>query len=173
MALFSVAPMCLSDESIGRNGLANFKKLIGCSLLLASLFGQAQPIETAVADTAASIKKTPCPKGEFKDFLRAYSEDIRVQQAFTHFPLRKQRLDLMAEPEPKPVLESLRADRVKYPIFPTTAERRSKSLNLRIDRLDASHVKVSLTKPDTDYQVVYRFSKAGCWRLNAIEDWSL
>ena len=93
--------------------------------------------------------------------------------AFTKYPLQHQRLDANAEPEPKPVLRKLRRDQVSFPVMPNQAERRKKSLVLRIDEKELTHVKLTLFKSETDYQVNYFFSRNSCWRLERIEDWSL
>lgn len=96
-----------------------------------------------------------------------------MQAAFTKYPLQQQRLDTNAEPEPKPVIRKLRRDQVSFPVFPNEAERKKRSLVLRIDEKKYNHVKLTLVKDDTDYQVNYFFSRNSCWRLERIEDWSL
>ena len=96
-----------------------------------------------------------------------------MQVAFTQYPLLEQRLDINAEPEPKPVVRKLRRDQVSFPVFPNEAERRKQSLVLRIDEKKSNHVKLTLVKEDTDYQVNYFFSRDSCWRLKRIEDRSL
>jgi hypothetical protein len=96
-----------------------------------------------------------------------------MQMAFTRYPLQQLRLDLNAEPEPKPVVRKLRRDQVSFPVIPNKAERKKKSLVLRIDENKSTHVKLTLVKPDTDYQVEYFFSLNSCWQLERIEDWSL
>lgn len=45
--------------------------------------------------------------------------------------------------------------------------------NFQIDSASAGKASVTLTKPDTGYQVRYHFKKNGCWILERIEDWSI
>jgi predicted DNA binding CopG/RHH family protein len=114
-----------------------------------------------------------CPSRDFSEFIKAFSENTEMQAAFTKYPLQQQRLDTNAEPEPKPVIRKLRRDQVSFPVFPNEAERKKRSLVLRIDEKKYNHVKLTLVKDDTDYQVNYFFSRNSCWRLERIEDWSL
>ena len=114
-----------------------------------------------------------CPSRDFSEFIQAFSENKAMQVAFTQYPLLEQRLDIDAEPEPKPVVRKLRRDQVSFPVFPNEAERRKQSLVLRIDEKKSNHVKLTLVKADTDYQVNYFFSRDSCWRLKRIEDRSL
>ena len=114
-----------------------------------------------------------CPSRDFSEFIQAFSENTEIQVAFTQYPLLEQRLDINAEPEPKPVVRKLRRDQVSFPVFPNEAERRKQSLVLRIDEKKSNHVKLTLVKADTDYQVNYFFSRDSCWRLKRIEDRSL
>ena len=114
-----------------------------------------------------------CPSRDFSEFIQAFSENTAMQVAFTQYPLLEQRLDINAEPEPKLVVRKLRRDQVSFPVFPNEAERRKQSLVLRIDEKKSNHVKLTLVKEDTDYQVNYFFSRDSCWRLKRIEDRSL
>ena len=67
----------------------------------------------------------------------------------------------------------LRRDQVSFPVLPNEAERKKQSLVLTIEEKKPNHVKLTLVKDDTDYQINYFFSLNSCWRLERIEDWSL
>ena len=97
----------------------------------------------------------------------------KIQIAFTKYPLQQQKLDLNAEPEPKPVMRKLLRDQVLFPVMPNALERRKKSLVLKIDEERLNHVNLTIFKEDTDYKVSYFFKKYSCWHLERIEDWSL
>jgi hypothetical protein len=126
------------------------------------------------AGKGASIVVNPqCPSQEFSGFLDAFAESVEIQKAFTRFPLKRQQLDLDAEPEPKPILRSLSREHVRFPIIPNEAERKARLLGLRVDELTTRQAKLTLVKNDTDFQVSYFFTKNSCWKLERIEDWSL
>jgi hypothetical protein len=114
-----------------------------------------------------------CPSRDFSKFIVAFSERKEVQMMFTRYPLKHQRLDIDAEPEPIPIVRRLRRDQVLFPVIPNEAERKQKSLVLRIDEGKSNHVKLTVIKTDSDYQIVYFFNRSSCWYLQRIEDWSL
>lgn len=114
-----------------------------------------------------------CFSKDFSGFFVHFSNSTEVQKSSTHFPLEKLHIDIDAEPEPAPVVESLDASKVNFPVFPAEAERRAKGLVIRVDEQDVQHARVVLTKEDTDYQVLYFFQKNMCWALVRMEDWSL
>ena len=114
-----------------------------------------------------------CLSRDFPDFIKTFSENTEMQVAFTKYPLQQQRLDANAEPEPKPVVRKLRRDQVSFPVMPNEAERKKQSLVLRIDEKNPTHVKLTLVKSGTDYQINYFFILNSCWRLERIEEWSL
>lgn len=128
-----------------------------------------QPASRAISSTS----QASCPAVEFSVFVRAFSNDISIQKAFTRYPLKKQRLDPDAEPEPKKIIQDLGRHQIQFPILPLHEERVKRSLEIRIDSVTATNAKITLVKPDTDYQVSYFFRKNSCWRLMRIEDWSL
>lgn len=118
-------------------------------------------------------KETACPAQNFPDFFSAYTNSETIQRTFLRIPLKMQRLDLDAAPEPKPVVESLKYPQIKFPLFPLRAERDAKLLVMRIDKLSERKTEATLFKQDTGYQVTYFFGKKECWLLTAIEDWSM
>lgn len=123
--------------------------------------------------TSVARRVIRCPSVEFDSFFDAFSERIEIQMEFTKFPLKKQLLDLNAEPEPRPVFRLIGRKQIRLPLIPNAADRKIRSLNLAVEKLTEREAKVLLTKSDTDYQVVYFFRKNSCWRLERIEDWSL
>lgn len=118
-------------------------------------------------------KETACPAQNFRDFLSAYANSETIQRAFIRTPLKTQKLDLDAEPEPKPVVKKLKYSQLKFPLLPLRAERDAKSLALRVDKSSEKKAEATLFKQDTGYQVTYFFIKNECWALAAIEDWSM
>lgn len=118
-------------------------------------------------------RKIACPSRDFSEFMTVFSENTETQMAFTKYPLKQQRLDANAEPEPKPVTRKLRRNQVSFPVMPNETERTKLSLVFRIDEKKPTHVKLTLAKRDTDYQIYYFFILNSCWRLVRIEDWSL
>ena len=122
---------------------------------------------------ASGGSQIACPSRDFPEFIKAFSENTEVQRAFTKYPLQEQRMDTDAEPEPKPVLRKLRRDQVSFPVMPNEAERKKQALVLIIEEKKPTHVKLTLVKDDTDYQINYFFSLNSCWRLERIENESL
>lgn len=144
-------------------------------LLAISASGHSHALDSDAKPVGKAIINCPavCPSQEFSKFLKAFSEHKDTQMAFTKYPLKRQQLDLNAEPEPKPVIKSLGRHQIEFPLIPDELERKAKSLTLRIDKVTSKKAKLTLLKIDTDYQVSYFFSKSGCWKLERIEDWSL
>lgn len=118
-------------------------------------------------------KETACPAQKFPDFFSAYANSEIIQRTFLRIPLKMQRLDLDAEPEPKPVVKKLKYSQLKFPLLPLRAERDAKLLALRIDKWSERKAEATLFRQDTDYQITYFFVKNECWVLAAIEDWSM
>lgn len=114
-----------------------------------------------------------CPATDFARFIDAYANDIAIQKAFTSDLIRKQHLDLTAEPEPKMVSELLHRDVIRFPILPLRAERTRRALKMRFGNVNARSAKFVLFKPDTDEQVEFFFQKNRCWILMRIDDTSL
>jgi hypothetical protein len=143
------------------------KKLLTLILLLSvSLFG-------ANLDQK-KIESIKCPSQDFSLFLRVYTENIAVQKVFTKNPVEKLQLDLDAEPEPKPIVSILRHKKIAFPLIPNNIDRQKNNLVFSIEKNKEKKIKLLLTKPDTDYQVVYFFDNNDtCWVLDRIEDWSL
>jgi hypothetical protein len=107
------------------------------------------------------------------EFLEAFAESQELQRAFTSYPLVQQQMDVAANPEPKPFVRSLERSQVKFPVLPSKAERKAKSLDVRVDPLTSREARLTLFQNDTDYQVSYFFRRGSCWELERIEDASL
>ena len=116
-----------------------------------------------------------CPSRHFPEFIKAFSENTEIQAAFTKYPLQQQSLDTNAEPEPKPVVRKLPRNQISFPVLPKEIERKKQSLEVRVDSVTGSNAKVTLVKPDTDYQVTYEFElyTNSCWYLLSVDDQSL
>jgi hypothetical protein len=118
-------------------------------------------------------KKIACPSLDFSGFIKVFSEDVDVQIRFTEYPLKYQRLDLDAVPEPKLILKNIKREQVLFPVIPNKSEIKRKSFVLKIEMKKTNHVQVTISKQDTDYKINYIFYRKSCWRLQKIEDWSL
>ena len=127
------------------------------------------------AREAVSRHEIACPARDFSEFITVFSENTEVQIAFTKYPLKKQRLDLDTQPEPISYIENLVANQIRFPILPLQEERIKRLLELRIDTVTVNNAKVTLLKPNTDYQLVYEFGidEGDCWHLISIDDQSL
>jgi hypothetical protein len=118
-------------------------------------------------------KETACPAQNFRDFLFLYANSESIQRTFIKTPLKTQRLNLDAEPEPKPITKTLQYSQLTFPLLPLLAERNANLWSLRIDELSEKKAKATVFKKDTGYQVTYFFIKKYCWVLEAIENWSM
>ncbi|MCW8176821.1 hypothetical protein D8B25_16030 [Verminephrobacter aporrectodeae subsp. tuberculatae] len=112
-----------------------------------------------------------CPSRDFSKFIQAFSENKDVQIKFTKYPLKEQVLDLNAEPEPKPVMRTLRRDQISFPVMPGEADRKKWNLIFRIDEIKSNRAKVNVMSDDSDSFVVdYFFVLDSCWYLKRMED---
>jgi hypothetical protein len=100
-----------------------------------------------------------CPASDFSRFFEVFAESTALQKAFVVAPLTRQQLDRSAEPDPKPVLRTLRPDQLRFPLIPPKVEPGAQSLKLRIDEVSPRRAKVALFKDYSDYQVMYFFEK--------------
>ena len=121
----------------------------------------------------AGAEGQACGAASFADFVVAFSDSALLQRGNTNNPLHWQHMDLKAQPEPRPVLQSLDIDQVAFPVMPSAARRQQASLVLTIDAPSEYLGKVTLRKADTDFLVNYYFIKRTCWSLVRIDDWSL
>lgn len=150
----------------------------GTGYFLLFFAAQLVPTQTIFASenqgiTSRQSKKIACPAQKFPEFFAAYANSEAIQRTFLLMPLKVQRLDLDAEPEPKPVVKKLKYQQIRFPLVPLRAERDSKLLSLRIDKWSEKKAEATLFKQDTGYQITYLFVKNECWALAAIEDWSI
>lgn len=121
----------------------------------------------------AGTAEGACSAETFPDFVTRFGDNVSAQRGATSSPLHWQRLDLKAQPEPKPVVEALGLAQLPFPVMPLAAERQKASLLLDVSAPGAYLGKVTLHKADTDYLVNYYFIKKACWSLVRIDDWSL
>lgn len=120
------------------------------------------------------IETVKCPSQNFSKFLHVFSENASIQKAFTKNPLEKLQLDLDANPEPKPFSVLLDHKQIFFPILPNKDNREKNNLILYTKKINNKKVRLTLEKPDTDYQVIYIFKQNDlCWLLERIEDSSL
>jgi len=148
--------------------------LMVLTLLTANLLSsdaRANPKAQTLTHKAAIQEQ--CPSRTLALFAEAFSTSEAVQSAFTKFPLRKQELDLSAQPEPRPHTKWLTRTQVAFPVLPLLPRRAAEGLSIRIEALGTRTGKVLLFKQDTGYLVKYHFRLSSCWELVAIEDWSV
>ncbi|MHA6831177.1 hypothetical protein [Ralstonia pseudosolanacearum] len=149
------------------------KPLTIVALLLTQSVYARDAIEHSIAQHASASAGIACPAADFPTFIQKFSEEERIQKEFTRYPLERLQLDPESQPEPSTVVRHLHRDQLRFPIIPSEQERANQMLEIQMDSASAGKASVTLTKPDTDYQVRYHFKKNGCWMLERIEDWSL
>ncbi|MEO8247862.1 MAG: hypothetical protein ABI589_00690 [Burkholderiales bacterium] len=114
-----------------------------------------------------------CPSQQFPAFLDSFADSIALQEAFTRFPLQARHLRASGRSDPVPVDEWLNRSQVRFPLIPPRGERRTTALIVDVRDASTTVATATLYKPNTDYQVVFRFALNGCWRLEAIDNRSL
>lgn len=128
-------------------------------------------IRSAVAALPAAA--AACPSPDFDGFLKAFTESVEVQKAFSAEPLESQTVDATAEPEPALVTKMLAAGELQFPLIPNKQQQAQQGLTMRQSVLENSDTKVTLAKEDTDYQMSFYFRKSECWQLYRIRNESL
>jgi len=148
-----------------------------CIPLLVLMACQHLPTKQASKDASQSVHSGAafaCPSTDFSAFFAAFAENTAIQRRYIAVPLKQMTLKREAEPEPTPVVRMLNGPEISFPVIPDAAQRKTRSLGLRVDTVLGSEAKASLYAGDADYLVYYIFDKAdACWRLVGIEDWSL
>ncbi len=126
----------------------------------------------AAAAPAAASAATSCPSQDFDAFLAAFMDDVQVQKAHTERPLRSERVDATAMPEPKAVSEMLDGDAIEFPLIANRKTLQAEGLTLNQTEVNGEK-QVVVAKPDTDYQLTFFFHKKDCWSLYRMRDDSL
>lgn len=123
---------------------------------------------------APGIAAARCPARDFAGFARSFAGDVAVQRAHTAIPLTDDRIDPDADPEPATVTRMLDARSLRFPVMPDQRAQARAGLSTSIRALPGGDREVKLARPDTGYQIRYRFRRAGdCWRLVRRSDDSL
>lgn len=186
------APYALNDLGSafqrGTLGIQDSQRALACYLAAANM-GQEDSRTNAEQLSAQGIRVDPakpclmpepaeqahvlaCPSKDFDVFLADFMESTASQKTFTRVPMKKL-ITVDAEPEPKQVSTLLDRSDLVFPLIPEAKAREMQGLTLEIvDKRDTSAT-VKLQKPDTGYQVIYRFSFDGCWRLDEVQDFSI
>lgn len=164
--------MGILGKQIGRLGTRlDVRVFIGFA---ATIFLFCNVQNTAFAENAIKRVHDPihqnepnvCPSDSFQSFLDIFAESEEIQKSFTRFPIRMLTV-VDADPEPKPVVKSLRASQVTYPLIPSAKERKIKKLVLHVERQGARQFKVNISKDNTGYLVSYYFiANKSCWPIN-------
>jgi hypothetical protein len=105
----------------------------------------------------------------FTDFLKKFESSPGFQVEETLYPLDITYLDMMAEPEPAQVTDSLLKPQMLRrlaPIFPIEPHGLTKLVNT-----DQQKYFVTLKKADTGILLLYTFKQIeGCWKLARFDD---
>jgi hypothetical protein len=153
-----------------RNSIFDFSKYAAPFVFFA-LFGILGLSAFGAESKEGNIEET-CPATNFDDFFKHFLNEQTTQKAFTKFPIKKTIL-VDADPEPRAVTKKLNKSDVKFPLAPAEEARRAMKILARVEKTKTLHPRGVIYKEDTDYQVVYFFSKNQCWHLTKIEDRSL
>ncbi|HEV2746326.1 MAG TPA: hypothetical protein VGW34_03385 [Allosphingosinicella sp.] len=138
--------------------------LAGCAAMAVSGCAPAD-----ISDGSATFDT--CPSQSFPAFLHRFSESVKVQQTFTHFPLEQSRI-VQGRDEPHQVRLRIHKNDLHFPLYPDNSIILSQRLSKTITEREKDAV-VTLAKTDTDYLVTYHFKKTDCWYLAKIDDQSL
>lgn len=140
----------------------------------------AAPIDDQDSNTAAvarrgrGVSDEACPSMEFPAFFDAFIERNAIQNAFTRWPLTSTSIDADAQPEPTPVTRRIARHQARFPLLSTVQGATQDGLEVSVRELGDRRAMVTYAKPDTDYQVIYRFELASdCWYLIGIQDDSM
>jgi hypothetical protein len=122
---------------------------------------------------AATAAQPACPSQDFDAFLKAFTTSVKTQVAFTARPLRFERVDSEAQPEPATVVEMLDGDKLAFPVMPTVKEQAAEKFEMATTRISETEMETTLFVPETDYQLRFGFRKTDCWELFKKADDSL
>ena len=152
----------------GKSGVVAFFVVVA-SIHAPVLAGDGNLEKLAPETTRAEIN---CPSQNFAQFFRTFSSDVAVQRGFTHYPLKTSKA-VNVRPAPRQVEKMLSESEVKFPIVPNAHDRKQLKLTYKVRKLGEQRIDVILEKPDTDYLLIYKFTKQDCWKLMAFESYSL
>ncbi|WP_213937827.1 sel1 repeat family protein [Pseudomonas sp. dw_612] len=186
------APYALNDLGSafqrGTLGIQDSQRALACYLAAANK-GQEDSRTNAEQLSAQGIRVDPakpclmpepveqaqvlaCPSKDFSVFFADFTESTASQKIFTRVPMKKL-ITVDAEPEPKQVSTWLDRSELVFPLIPETKTREARGLMLQVVDKSATSATVKLQKPDTGYEVIYRFSFDGCWSLDEVQDFSI
>jgi hypothetical protein len=114
-----------------------------------------------------------CAADNFKAFVVRFAEDEPFQERHTADPLRQVHIQNEGAEEPHPVEATVRHAQVKFPLFPSAAERKKYGLEVSSIMPDGRRMKVRVEKPDTDIVEVFFFEHKSCWSLVRYENLTL
>jgi hypothetical protein len=137
------------------------------AVVLLACAGGAPPIRAAAPPADAAL----CRVESFPAFLERFSDDVEFQKQHTAPKLQTVEVD-NSRPEPTPVEKLVARAELKFPVFLGSEKRKRDGLEMQIEPAKRG-MKVTLSKPDTDYLIEYYFEHHECWQLVRKEDWSL
>lgn len=113
-----------------------------------------------------------CPSNDFSAFAVAFTEDVRIQKAFTRYPLAK---TWYVDSSPEPIAQAglFKQHELEFPIIDGRDARARAGLSLKVKFHSNGIASLKLWKEDTDYQLIYTFEKKDCWFLTKLDNMSL
>lgn len=122
---------------------------------------------------AAATPTAACP-APFPRFLDRFRRDLAFQKAHTAPVLTMTHVDPAAEPEPATVSRKVAHARIDWPVIAGAGHMAREVMQQTIARPDGATPNVLVRKPDSDFQIRYRFRRVGsCWQLVRIDDETL
>ncbi len=116
-----------------------------------------------LATSAFAASGPACP-ARFAEFAKGFVEHVATRQSFVGARVVATRV-VAGEPEPKTISRTVSADEALglIPNIPKAQVRLS----------ERPKPQITLSKPDTDFQVTLTFERGRCWTLVRIDDESL
>lgn len=125
-----------------------------------------------LAQPASAATSPACPSEKFEPFFKAYAESAAVQKAFTEYPLAHILLD-HSKDKPRQIKVALPKTKLSFPLLPPAARRKAERLDVRVDAVAGDKAQATIFNTERGYEKAYFFRKAGCWKLELVEDRSL
>lgn len=131
--------------------------------------------EQPVSRKSFSASDVSCPAADFLVFIRAFSNDINVQKAFTKYPLKLRTVtDPAHSPKPEYLTRVVRKKQIHFPVLLNEIELKTYGLVTNVERVSQksfSVIESSAGDRSLGHYVEYKFKlKSGCWLLEEIVD---
>jgi len=109
-----------------------------------------------------------CPSENFSEFFKVFLNDENVQRAFTKTPLMILNADRNAKPNWIRALKMLDKEQIRLPLFPSSQERKERSLDVQIIGVTDSRAEVVMTRSHL-VRDSFLFEKGACWKLTFVK----